>query len=292
MAAKKAKTKKQPQAKTIVYAPIPNVITLSKQTGVLLWSNRAVLGGIAAIYGLLVLLFVRGLGRGFDVAAVRDQFSNKLAGSFSAYTQLLGSGNGSSQSAGSYQVVLFVIASLALIWALRQLLAGEKISVKNAYYYGMYPLVPFLLVIIVLCLQLVPMAIGSSLYSIVVSSGIAANGLEIAAAAVLALALMLVSLYLIAPTIMALYIVTLVDMTPHKALRSAKKLAQGRRWTILRKILFLPVAILIIEAALLTPLILIAPLIAGWVMFLLGVLTVAVVHAYLYNLYRTLLHEA
>lgn len=291
-AAKKTKTVKKPAEKVIEYAKVPSVITLSHQTGALLWNHRAVLGGITAVYGLLVLLFVRGFGQGFNVAVVRDQFSSKVTGSLSAYTQLLGSGSGSSQTGNGFQVVLFVIVSLALIWALRQLLASEHVTVKKAFYNGMYPLVPFLLVAIVLCLQLIPMALGSSLYQAVVVSGIATTNLEVLTAAALALVLAVVSLYLITPTVLALYIVTLVDMTPITALKAAKKLVRGRRWTVLRKLLFLPILLVVVGAALLTPIILIAPIVAGWLMFALGVLVLPVLHTYTYNLYRVLLNEA
>ncbi len=49
--------------------------------------------------------------------------------------------------------------------------------------------------------------------------------------------LAMLTLIYVKSSLFALYIVTLPDMTPMKALRSARELARYRRWTVLRKIL-------------------------------------------------------
>ena len=56
----------------------------------------------------------------------------------------------------------------------------------------------------------------------------------------------------------ALYIVTLPDMTPMKALRSARELVRYRRWTVLRKVLFLPLMLLVVAAIIMVPIIILA----------------------------------
>ena len=88
----------------------------------------------------------------------------------------------------------------------------------------MYPLIPFILVLLVCCLQLLPLIIGSSLYSLVVSNGIAVQPIEKFVWALLFASLALLSLYMITSSLFALYISTLPDMTPMKALRSAREL--------------------------------------------------------------------
>lgn len=295
---KRSKAKKvTPQATATqrplpVYAPIPTVIQLTKQAARLAWLQRRVLGGITLVYGLLSLLLVRGLSSGVDVAQLRDQVSNHVAGSLAAYVQLLGTGPGTANpAAGIYQVLLFIIASLALIWALRHLAAGETASVKEAYYRGMYPLVPFILLLLVIGLQLLPALIGVSVYQLVVLAGIAASTLEVVVWGLAALALSLLSLYLVVSSIVALYIVTLPGMMPLQALRSARQLVKGRRWTILRKVLFLPIVLLIGLGIVMVPFILVAPAAAEWLLFALGFAGVAAGHVYLYNLYQRLLDE-
>ena len=124
---------------------------------------------------------MQGISGGTDVSTLKHSLSQVFTGHFgflasglSVFTVLVGSaGNGSSQTAGAYQLFLAIIASLAVIWALRQVLAGASPRIRDAYYRGMYPLIPFILVLLVIGLQLIPLLIGSTLYSLVINNGIA-----------------------------------------------------------------------------------------------------------------------
>jgi hypothetical protein len=215
-----------------------------------------------------------------------------LASSLSIFVVLVGSaGNGSSETAGAYQLFLALITSLAVIWALRQVLARTPIRARDAYYRGMYPLVPFILVLMVCGLQLIPLLIGSSVYSLVISNGIALYFVEKMLWALLFGLLALLSLYMLSSSLFALYIVTLPDMTPLKALRSARKLVRYRRWTVLRKIICLPIILTILAAAIMLPIIIWLTPLAQWVFFLLTMFGLVAVHAYMYTLYRELLNE-
>jgi hypothetical protein len=97
------------------------------------------------------------------------------------------------------------------------------------------------------------------------------------------------TVYMLCSTLFALYIVTLPNTTPMAALRSSRQLVLHRRWTIVRKLLFLPVALIALTAVIVTPLIIFAAPIAPWVFFGLSTLLLPVVHAYLYSLYRSML---
>src|SRR5205823_2479549 len=109
--------------------------------------------------------------------------------------------------------------------------------------------------------------------------------------AVLFIILSFVSLYMLSASVFALYIVTLPDMTPLKALRSARELVHHRRWTVLRKILWLPLLLLIIAAVVMVPIIIVLTPLAQWIFFLLTMLALLAVHGYMYTLYRELLNE-
>jgi len=297
--AKKKNESKKTAAKLTQYPSLPNVLQLTKTTTQMLWSNKAVLGGIALIYGLLSILLVQGLAATTDVVSVKQQLNQvftgnlgSIASSFSVFMILVGSaGSGSSQSAGVYQFFLGLIASLAIIWALRQLYSNVTIRIRDAYYRGMTPLVPFVLVLLVVGLQLLPMLIGSSIYSTVISNGIAVTAIEKLLWLALFLGLTAVSLYFISSSVIALYIATLPDMTPLKALRSAKELVKNRRWLVIRKLLFLPVALLVAAAVIMLPVIAIIPIIAPWLFFVLTMLALVVIHTYIYTLYRELIRE-
>ena len=49
---------------------------------------------------------------------------------------------------------------------------GPGPRVRDAYYRGMFPLVPFVLVLALIGLQLLPLVIGATLYNIAVTNGI------------------------------------------------------------------------------------------------------------------------
>jgi hypothetical protein len=147
------------------------------------------------------------------------------------------------------------------------------------------------LVLLIVSLQLLPLLIGSSLYSLVITNGIAVNALEKGLWLVFFLALALWTLYMISASLFALYIVTLPEMTPLKALRSARELVRGRRWTVLRKILYLPLLLLVVAAIIMVPIIIWLTALAQWVFFLLTMFSLIAIHTYMYNLYRELLNE-
>lgn len=248
--------------------------------------------GIALVYMVLNWALVRGFNVTGNFQTVKDNLGHVSAVSSSAslFLYMLGSSSDSSNAAaGSYQFVLMVITSLAIIWTLRQMFAGRKPRVRDGFYQGMTPLVPFVLVGLVVLVELLPLAIGIGLYSAVMSNGVAAALVERLLCALLTIVLALTSLYLVASSIFALYAVTLPNMTPMKALRSARDVVRHRRLEVLRRVLFLPVALLVIMSAIIMPLIVVAPPVAVWVFFVLSNISIVVIHSYMYALYRELL---
>jgi hypothetical protein len=285
--------------KTAAPIKLPNVWRLTSDTWQTLWQNKWIFGGIALVYAVLSLILVQGLAGGTDVTSLKNNLNHafsgnlgSLASALSVFAVLVGSsGNGSSQAAGGYQLSLAIVTSLAVIWALRQVLAGKTIRIRDAYYRGMYPLIPFVLVLLIIGLQLLPFVIGSTLYSLVVTNGIAVNTLERIGWLLLFVATMAWSIYMISSSLFALYIVTLPDMTPLKAVRSARGLVKNRRWAIILRLIFLPVILLVIAAIIMVPVIIVLTVLAKWVFFLLTMLVLVVVHGYIYTLYRELLDE-
>lgn len=278
---------------------LPSIYRLVRTSASTIWRHKKVLGGIILIYGVLNLLLVQGAAGNDDVGELKQLLSDAFGGSFaglasgvSIFVLLVGSaGNSAGGASGVYQLFLGLIASLAVIWALRQALADKKFRIRDAYYRGMYPLVPFILVLMVIGLQMVPLLIGSTLYGIVVANGIAVFAIEKFLWALLYGLLALLSLYMVSSSLFALYIVTLPDMTPLKALRSARQLVRYRRWTVLRKLIGMPFVLLTAAAIIMLPIIIWLTPLAEWVFFALTMLSLLAVHAYIYTLYRELLNE-
>ncbi len=256
-------------------------------------------GGIVLVYLILTIVLVKGFGVSSNIGQLKSTVlglahgrNAQLAASFTLFSVLLGNVNStSSDVAGAYQTILLIVVSLVLIWALRQSLAAKpvRLTVRDAFYKGLYPVVPLLLVLLVIALQLVPLLIANFLYSIVFGNGLAVTAIEKGLWALLLGLLVLLSLYMVTSSIFALYIVTLPNVRPMQALRKARELVRHRRWVIMRKLLFLPVALLACAAVIIVPIIILSAAVAGWTFFVLSMLGLAIFHSYLYQLYRELL---
>ncbi len=264
--------------------PIPGSFSLLRQTFGLFKTNWKVLSGIVFVYLLLNLIFASGLLSALNGAAGNFKHSHHLSDALSGYGSLISGSSGGSQTGSAMQTILLVIESLVIIWTLRRLLAKESVRVKQAYYQSMSPLIPFLLVIFSILLQLMPLVIGAAVWAVVAPVSTALN---IIFAIVFGL-LAIWSIYMVSGSFMALYIVTLPDMQPRQALRSAKRLVKYRRWFVLWRELWLPIFVFVGLGAVIIPLILWLPFLVGPVFFVLLMISFLFVHAYMYNLYRGL----
>lgn len=274
---------------------LPSSWKIFKQSVKTVWASKKLFLGIVVVYGLLNIILVQGFGNTSNIQSVKTALNGSngishVIGGLSLFAGLVASsGNSGASTSGVYQVLLVILVSLVIIWSLRQVIGGVTVRVRDAFYKGTFPLVQFILVLVVITLQLVPAAIGAGLYSLVSTSGIASHGYEKFAWAVLAFFLVGVSLFMLCSSLFALYIVALPNMTPMKALRSARGLVRYRRWTIVRKILFLPLILFIVSAIIVVPIILTITAAASWTFFVLSMIGIVMVHAYMYTLYRELL---
>lgn len=254
-------------------------------------------GGILLVFAVLVIVLVKGFAGGANLSEIRNFIENNTEGGANQFSLgltlfnfLAGSASNPTTEGGSvYQWILTVIVSLAFIWALRQVVANKPATVRTAYYQGMQPLVPFVLVLIVIILQLLPALAGAAIFSLIASSALAVTIIEKLFWGLILLSLILLSLYMISSSIFALYIVALPGMTPLRALRSARKLVIYRRSVIIRRLIVLPLALILLSALVMLPLILYAMPIAEWAFFALSVLIIGITHTYIYRLYRELL---
>ena len=277
--------------------PLPKARLVFTQAIRQMWKNKKLFGGIILIYGILNVLLVRGLTGSTDLATLKSTLDSvftgiggKLASSFTTFAYLVTtSGSGNTATSGVYQTILLFVCSLAFIWALRQVTAKRSVRLRDSFYLGMYPLVPFVLLVLIIGIQLLPLVVGGGLYTTVISNGIAVHIWEKILWGLLFLGLGLWSLRMVTGSIFALYIVTLPDMTPLKALRSAKQLVYGRRLLIWRKLIFLPIILLLLAILIELPLILFLTVAAAWVFFVISMVALAIAHSYLYGLYRELL---
>jgi len=285
---KQAKKKNKSEVKK--RAPLPNSFKLAAGSFVFIKKFWRPLLGIVLVYTTLNFIFASGVLSNINsgVSSVKSDLQSshsKLSSALSGFSNLAVTGNG---QGSSMQSVLLVLESLVIIWALRQLFAGEKIKVKQAYYRSMAPLVPFLVVLFFILLQLLPFAVSSAVLVLVLSTISGSAAVVVFFSVLFALASAW-SVYMLSSSVFALYIVTLPDMQPRAALKSAKKLVRFRRWQLIRKVLFLPLEIFVILGLITIPLILVVSFLVTPVFFALLMLTVLYTHTYLYSLYKGLL---
>ncbi len=281
---------------------LPSGYQLLKQALTHLLRHWKIFVAFLLIYAVVNLFLTRGFGGDIDLNQLKTGlhdvfkgkgFSSDLTIGLALFGVLLGtSSSTTSEVVGAYQSIMILLTSLGLIWLLRQTYDESqalKLRARDGYYKGMYPLIPFILVLIVITLQLIPLALAGFIYTGVLVSGLAVTVVEQILWGALVFLLVVLSLYMITSSLFALYIVTLPDMTPMRALRSARQLVLYRRWTVLRKLLFLLLAILVLGAVIMLPLIMYLTPLAAFLFYILSVVGLAVIHSYMYSLYRALL---
>jgi hypothetical protein len=275
---------------------IPSAWKIFKQSNRHLILHKKIFGAITLVYLGLTMLLVRGFGLTTDLGLAKEAFEELLTGAGSGITSslavfgyLVGTNSPNSDVTTLYQSIILVLISLATIWALRQTHAKEKVTIKDIFYRSTYPLTQFLLVLIMIGVQFIPFILGNFLFSATVGSDVAVSVIEKLLWSVVSFGLVLWTIYLVSSSIFALYIVTLPDMTPINALRAAKKLVKFRRWSVIRKVVFLPFILLVVMAVVMLPTIMFLTPISEVVFLVLISSVLVVTHSYIYSLYRELL---
>ncbi|HTE57866.1 MAG TPA: hypothetical protein VK694_03900 [Verrucomicrobiae bacterium] len=282
------RVKKNQRAQT---AALPNGFKVLKKALRTLATNWRLFGSIILVYLVLSIVLVGSLAAGGNLGDTKEQLEVVEAGQLdkgvTIATSLIGTGN-SGEGGSAYQSVVLVVVSLATIWALRQAMAGKRASLRDSFYKGMYPLVPFVLVLLATGLQLLPALVGVFLFSALGAAGVLGNPVLGIGALVMLCGLLYVSLYLLSSSVFALYVVTLPDTRPFGALRTARQLVKYRRFSVIRKLLLLPFLYFIVGALLMVPIALYLTPLAPLLFLILTMFGFTIAHAYLYTLYREL----
>jgi len=277
---------------------IPSSFSLLKKSCMHVWQHKKLFVGILLVFAIFYTILVKGFATQFKLSETSSLIDEALGdgiGTPEKALALVGSLFGTSaetsgEAASVYQLFLFIIVSLVIIWALRQTFEGtSKISVKDAYYKSMGPFITYCIVGIVIIIQCIPALLGLSLYSLVVSGGVAVGALENILWLIVLLAGLFASVYFLSSSLFASYIITLPNMTPLAALRSARKLVKYRRSSVLIRVVFLPIFVTVCFLVIFLPLVILLPLVAEILFAALSFVLIVLGHTYLYFLYRELL---
>lgn len=200
--------------------------------------------------------------------------------------------------------VFTLIFWLSFVWLARYAYAKKQTTVREALYTSGAAVIPFTLLILLLAFQLVPAIVANVIFTNIGANVFALGSAELALILVLAILLIILSLYFVISNIIALQIVALPGMYPWRALRNARRLVTGRRFSVLRKLFMLLIFIGVTWLLLFTPVLIADNAICGesgvcWstitlipiAYYALIGLTVAFASTYLYVVYRSLLNE-
>jgi hypothetical protein len=264
---------------------------LLKRSTVFWWRHRSRFLWISGLYFVSSFLLARG-AEITTIDEIRQQVSGDAdEGFFDTVTTAgvaLGSDSQANTSASAYQLILFVVFSLATIWMIRRLMASQSFRIRDTFYKGMYPLIPFAAILVLIVIQTLPFFIGGLIYSFVTIGGVAFGFLEQIPFLILWILLSAGTGYLLAGSVMTLYAVTLPDMYPLQALRAVRKRAIYRRWHILARILIISLVLAVLFSVAFIAIVGFIPSVTFVSIDFLWALIVPFLHVYLFHLYREL----
>lgn len=249
---------------------LPKVSSFTLEVTRTLWRQRKIFFPLMIIYLVLYVILV-GLGSQDTYTQLADSLKGSsdslFSGSWGAVSQsavtliaLATSGLNPNPTDAQqiFGVLLGLMVWLTTVWLLRNILAGHKVKLRDGLYNAGAPIIASIVVVLVMAVQLLPIAIAAIGYSAASASGLLTSGVEAmlfwAAAGLLAL----LSLYWITSTLFALVIVTLPGMYPFRAIRVAGDIMIGRRVKILLRWLWMLLCIVILWVVIMIPLILLA----------------------------------
>ncbi|MFZ1360959.1 MAG: hypothetical protein WAS27_02995 [Candidatus Saccharimonadales bacterium] len=294
---------------------LPGYWVFTHDVWVMLWQHKTVFGGLVLVY-FLIAVAIGGIGQQETYSTLSSTLTEtggelfqgnwgKVGQAGLLLTTAVASGLTpnvtQAQSVLSGLTVFFTW--LATVWALRNVMAGHRVKVRDAVYSSGAPVISTMLVAAIIMIQLLPFAIALLVYNAAIGSGFVSEGVE---SMVLWMALILLgvwSLYWITSTIIALIVVTLPGMYPMQAVRTAGDLVIGRRLRILYRLLWVAASVLIAWLVTMIPLILLddwikqllpaiewLPTIPGAII-LMSSLTIVWLSSYIYMLYRKVVDD-
>ena len=296
---------------------IPGYWSFSNEVRRTVWSHKKIFIGLSIVYAVLSAVLV-GLGsqESYDAltATIRDTGSNIFQGDWGEIgaAGLLFASVATSGLTGTlteaqqiYAAFLFILVWLTTVWLLRQLMAGRQVRLRDGLYNAGSPIIPSFLLMLLLVVQLIPLAVAAIGYSAAEASGLLIGGIEAMLFWAVAGLLSILSLYWISGTFFAMIIVTLPGTYPVSALRTANQIVMGRRIRLLLRIIWMLVGIIAAWAIVLIPVIILDGWIKGmweaiaWMpivpvtLLIMSTITTLWSAAYVYILYRKVVeHDA
>ncbi|MCA9349117.1 hypothetical protein KC878_03160 [Candidatus Saccharibacteria bacterium] len=267
---------------------LPSWFSLTKRTFSHLKQNKIIYLKVSLIYAVLYLLLVRGIGRITDL----DQWFNRIdlstfGKNLNIFSEIISGATPRSGAAGVFQVVIFTLFSLALLWVIRSLRSGsKKLKALDAYYAGTEPFVPYILVFLFCILMLLPMGLGSLVIETARRNNLIISNWEQAGFLVFGLFMAAISLFLLVGGLFGLIVASLGKVRPAEAIAIGWRTVRHRRPLIVWRISAMLVVCMFIVTVSVLPVVFIYSAAAEYVFYLTIIFLLLFVHLYIYELYR------
>ncbi len=199
-----------------------------------------------------------------------------------------------------FTVLVVLMTWLVTVWLSRNILAGNKVKLRDGIYNAGAPIAATLPLAMLGFVQLLPVGIAAFGYSAATATGLLNGGVEAMMFWLAIFCLTLMSLYWLSSTFVALIIITIPGMYPMKALSIARELLFGRRLRIMLRVIWLLMTISLAWIITLLPFIMIdmlirnvwsgigsVPIIPIFMLFMSSA-TIVWFSTYIYLLYRKL----
>lgn len=171
-------------------------------------------------------------------------------------SQLTGTSSG---GAGSSQQIFTVLVGLftwlTVVWLLRSILAGQKPKMRDGLYSSGGPVIALSVLVLVLIIQLLPMAASIIVYEAANLSGLFDHTVMLMLFGGGVILLSTLSIYWATSTLIAMVIVALPGMYPLQAMKLSGDLVIGRRVRVLLRLVWSLFLILLFWAVVLIPVI-------------------------------------
>lgn len=268
--------------------------TLYKATWLDISTFWRILGGILIVYAIVNFLFVASFSLlpssesiQSDIASYLGDSAGRVIDSFALVGISLVTISAPSNTL--LQVVLLLIASMALIWALRKLRGLQKIRIRQAYYEGPANIVPLVLVTMLLLLTLIPASIASTI--LLYALPIVGSLLERIVIYAIGSGLLILTIYWLLVWWPALYISMLPGTTPLASMRAAASLTKGRRIKIWTRQFAIFITASVVFMFVVLPLAIVLQRAVPLAVYTMLVLLFGLMHVALFNLYRSLIDD-
>ena len=161
----------------------------------------------------------------------------------------------SSEVSTLFAGIMFLLIWLVTVFLVRYYLAGKTPKFRDALYQAGAPAISTLAVILLILLQLIPVAVAVVVYAAAINTGFVDTPFYALVTFLFALTMVALSAYLVPSTLVALAAVTAPGLYPMAAVNAAATLMQGRRMRLVLRLVFMLLVIALVWAVVMIPVI-------------------------------------